>query len=159
MADPVSIGMIALTVGSQLFSGASQASTDRANAALDDQNAQNALIDGARQSESILRQARATTAEGRAAMGANGVAVDTGSALDYVTQNAIEREFDMMNARYAAGQQASAYATRASQERKAASSALIGGFLKAGASAISGFGNLNANTLKMPGTTMPVPGK
>src|SRR4051812_28268441 len=118
MADPVSIGMMALTVGSQLFGAASQASTDRQNAAIADQNAHLSEVDGARQAEAILRQARATTAEGRAAMGANGIAVDTGSALDYVTQNSIEREFDILNARYAADQQAQAYQQQADQLRK-----------------------------------------
>ena len=171
MADPISIGAMALTAGSQIFGAVDQSNQLRDAAAISDQNAHLAEVDGARQSEAILRQARATTAEGRAAMGANGVAVDTGSALDLITQNAVEREYDMLNARYSAGQQATAYRQDAAAKRDQAKGALIGGLLKAGASALTGYSTMtNAGNVRgaweasrtptlprLPGTTFPVP--
>ncbi len=163
MADPVTAGFIGLQVAGSIFGAASEADTLRQNARIDEQNAQLAMIDGARQGENIIRAERATSAEAMAAMGMNGIAVGTGSALDLLTQNAVEREMDLLNARYAAGQEANNLRLQAKQKRKAAKGAIIGGLIRAGAQALGGASDANSNArlsaARTPGgRTMPVPG-
>ena len=92
----------------------------------------------------------------------NGVALGTGSAADLITQNAIEREMDLLNARYASGQEAQNLRTQAKQKRSAARGALIAGTIRAGATVLGGVKDANNaarlnKVVRMQGTTMPVP--
>lgn len=167
MADPVTAGFLALQAAGTIYGATSEAKTLRENARIDESNAHLAEIDGARQGEAIVRAERATSAEAMAAMGMNGIAIGTGSAMDLITQNAIEREMDLLNARYAAGQEANNLRTQAGQKRGAAKGALIAGTIRAGAQVLGGVKDAsNSARLRSaqtrvptpPGRSMPVPG-
>jgi hypothetical protein len=120
-----------------MFEGVSQSNADRSAAAFDDQNAQQAELQGALNQTDIRRRGRAVQGEAIAAL-AEGEGMASGSARDAIFQNALDIEYAALNARFTAGNQARSYRARAGQERSAARSAVIGGVLRAGAAAVSG---------------------
>jgi hypothetical protein len=138
-AAPIAIG---LTVASSLFEGYGQMKADNAAAKADLANAHNAEMQGAFEIEAIRRKERAVSGEAVAAMAGNGVSIGTGSALDLLRQNAVDREMDILGTRYNAVSQANSYRERAKQEKRAGKFALFGGVLRAGASALTGVSSL-----------------
>lgn len=157
-ADPISMGLM---VASSIFKGVTEHNALNADAKVDDENARRSVLDGALQGEEIRRQERAVSGEAVAAMGANGVAIGTGSALDLLRQNAVEREYDVLNKRYAAGTQADAYRAQAKQKRKAGTFALFGGLLNAGSAALTQGASSGAaakvNAAQVGGMALPTP--
>lgn len=163
---PLALG---LQFAGNVYGAVNQSDALRAQANTDEANAQLAEADGARQTEDLRRKARATQGEAMAALGMNGTAIGTGSALDVITQNAIDAEWDVLNARYAAGRQAAALRQQAAGKRSEAQAALFGGLIGAGAQALGGYAsfrqsgriaaaNAAARMPRAPGTTMPIPG-
>ncbi|HEV2746411.1 MAG TPA: hypothetical protein VGW34_03825 [Allosphingosinicella sp.] len=135
--DPLSIGLM---VASSLMQGVAEQDALDAGAAADLENARRAELGGALEEEAVRRRERAVSGEAIAALAGNGVAIGTGSALDLVRQNAIEREYDVLNRRYAAGSEAASLRTAAAQKKEAGRFALFGGVLRAGAAALTGIG-------------------
>lgn len=169
-AAPLALG---LQLAGGIYGAVNQSDALRAQARTDEANATLAEADGARQIGDLRRKARATQGEAMAALGMNGTAIGTGSALDLITQNAVEAEWDVLNARYAAGRQADVLRQEAAGKRSEAKAALWGGLIGAGAQALGGYAQMRqqgrviaAGTAgrmpRAPGTTMPVsptPGK
>jgi hypothetical protein len=135
------IGM-GLMAASQLYQGRTEQNALNADAGVDIENARRAELDGELAAEDSRRRERALSGDAIAALGANGVAIGSGSALDLLHQNAVEREYEILNRRYAAGGEAASLRISAGQKRKAAKSALFGGLLRAGATALTGIGEM-----------------
>lgn len=153
--------LIALQAVSSIVGGASDAGTLRRNAAVDAENARLAELDGALREENIRRDERRTSGEAIAAIGESGVLVGTGSALDILRQNAIEREYAAISARREAAGQAAALRQQAADKRAEATSALIKGFVGAGAAVLAGDADrrnqarVDAATDKLKRTQLP----
>jgi hypothetical protein len=118
--------------------GNAQAASLNADAAASDDNAQLAEIDGAQAGEAIRREARQVEGEAVARMGANGISLGTGSALEALRESAYRAEYDVLVARYDAATQARAYRVDAANKRAAARGAKRAGYIGAAASIISG---------------------
>lgn len=127
-----------LQAATAMFDAKSQSNAYKAEAAVDKENARLDLLQGAVESEDIRRRGRAVQGEAIAALAEGGGDVSGMSARDLIYQNSLEIEYAKMNARYSAGQQARGELMKAEAARKAARNAMIGGFLRAGAAAISG---------------------
>lgn len=159
-AAPIALG---LQVASSVMQAGSQAKALNYNAGIDKINAQQALQDGASQTNSIMDQARATQGSALEATAVNGVQVGTGSALDALRQTAINAQFNALNARAQAQGKANAYMADAAAKKDQANTALFSGLLGAGAKALSGgaFGGGTAAgsaAASVPGlSAMPVP--
>ncbi|WP_414902461.1 hypothetical protein ACMT1E_04325 [Sphingomonas flavalba] len=131
---PVAIGLMA---ASALMEGIGQNSALRAQARAQDENARREELAGELDVDTIRRRERATSGEAIAALGANGVRVGTGSALDLLHQNAAAREADILNRRYNAASEADSLRRAARQSRRSAKFALFSGVLRAGAAAMT----------------------
>ncbi|NIJ34339.1 hypothetical protein [Sphingomonas oligoaromativorans] len=153
-AAPIAIG---LQVAGSLMGAKSQADAYNYNASVDRTNAQQSLHDGAAQQNDIMARARAISGDALAASAANGVEVGTGSALDALRQTAINAQFNALSARAQAVGRANAYYADAAAKKSAARSALVTGFLTAGAKALSGFGGGGGSATTPGGSAMPLP--
>lgn len=166
-AAPIALG---LQVVSQLAGASAEASALRHNSAVDAENARLAELGGALRGEAIRREERRISGEALARQGESGVQVGTGSALEILRQNAIEREYDVLAARYSAAGEANALRDQASAKRRAAEGALLRGVLGAGAAALTGISDIrNTQALARAtsayraatvpgGSAMPIPG-
>lgn len=170
MADPFTIAAIGLTVGSTIYGATEEAKGLRAGARADEANARTSLIEGVAEADAIRRAERATSGEALAALGMNGLRVDVGSPVDLLAQNAVEREYDLLNTRYRAESEARAYRDSAKAKRGAARGAIVGGVLRAGAQALTGASSMSdsqrlqgayrsSSMPVMPGMRMPVPSR
>jgi hypothetical protein len=121
-----------------MFDATTEASSYRAAARVDKENARLAELDAAYKQEDIRRRGRAVQGEAISALAEGGNAIGEGSAGDLIYQNALEIEYAALGARYQGRLEAHGYRVRAAQEKTAAKSALIGGLLRAGAAAITG---------------------
>jgi hypothetical protein len=139
VAAPVAIGLMA---ASSLYEGYSQSRELKAGARADDETARRTELAGAFEEDAVRRRERAVSGEAISALAANGVEVGTGSALDLLMQNAVEREYEVLARRYSAGSEADSLRAQARGKRKAAKGALFGGVLRAGAQALSGYGGM-----------------
>lgn len=118
------------------------------NAEVDRQRATVAYQQGNANEEAQRRQAAQVLGRQRAATAQAGLDLASGSALDLYQQSATNAELDALNIRYGADLQARGAQQQgvldemsASQQRMNASSALTGGYLNAGAAALSSYGS------------------
>lgn len=149
MSGPAAGIGLGMSVASQIVGATQQAGQMRQSAAVDDENARRTLLQGALQEDTIRRRERATSGEALASQGASGLAVGTGSAFDLLYENALERERAVLNTRFSTASQADSLEATAAAKRSAASGALIGGLMGAGAKAIMGISSLrDANALR-----------
>lgn len=132
-------------VGS-LVGGFSQASADRRDAKIADQNAEIATEQAGARQDMIRREAKKLRGGQRASVGASGITMD-GSAFDVMEDSAIEAELDALTAGYQGKLEARAYRSEAAAKRYHASSSIFEGTVGAGANALSGYGAW----LKIPG--------
>jgi hypothetical protein len=132
---PLALGMM---VAGQMVGAMGEHDGLRAGAKADEANANRAELEGALEAEAIARAERAASGEALAAVGANRAGVGTGSALDLLRQNAIEREYSILSRRYSASTEAAGLRAAAAQKRQAAKFALFGGAMRAGAQALTG---------------------
>lgn len=136
MSAAVPYASIGLQAATSVFEGFSQSSALKASAAVDNENARLSELQGAYNQEDIRRRGRAVQGEAIAA-GAdsgNGVA----NLQDLLFQNNLEIEYAAQSARYSAATEARGYRASAAQKKQAAHAAVIGGFLRAGAAAVTG---------------------
>lgn len=171
MADPVSwimIGSAAMSAVGAISQGnaaaaqqESAAAAARRNAIVADQNAQTALQASNANEEASRRKSAADMGRLRASLAENGVGLDSGTATDLTESSAMNAELDALNIRYGGQQQARDYKNQAALEtaQAAQSSANAGaartaGYLTAGASALSTYGNysMTKSRLKAPTT-------
>lgn len=143
MADPVSAGASALQMVGSIMGAADQASALRRSARADRENARRSELQGEIDVLQTRRDERAISGDAIAAMASSGFALGTGSAADLIRQNAIEREVEIGNIRYAANQEATGLRQQAADKKRAARSAIIGGVLQAGAQAAGAVAGAN----------------
>lgn len=136
---------IILMAGTQLASGFMESQALKRGAKVDEENARLTQLEGAYQTEDIRRAARATQGEAIAALADNGVSVGDGSAQDLLFQNQLEAEYQVLSTRYGADREAYSQRMAGYAKRGQARSAMIGGVLRAGAAAITGFSNMKDN--------------
>lgn len=171
-ADPVSIGLMAVQTGMQVFGAVKGAKAEAKghlyDAAASEENARLAELEGAYDESAIRRQERALSGEAAAAQGGSGIMMGTGSALELLRENAYNSEYDALLARYGAASKAYSYRKDAERSRAAAKSAKKGGLLKAGAAILSGASSAygasrtasasaSVRSANASGLSMPVP--
>lgn len=173
--DPFSIAMLASSAVSAVGAvkeGNAGYRAGMANAGFQEENARGAELQGALEEARIRREERAMAGEAIAGMGASGIQIGTGSALEALRQSAYNAEYDAMTARFSAATEARAYRLDAQAKRREAKDARKAGFLRAGAAILGGvsdygaqlkLGRLGANerAALRPGSgsglSMPVP--
>ncbi|MCB1883678.1 MAG: hypothetical protein KDG89_06745 [Geminicoccaceae bacterium] len=147
------IAMMALSATSTMVAAEAQArqaesASDAAkyNAAVEKQNADLALTQGAAEEGRLKRQHRAANAEFRASTGGLGIGL-TGSALDLYHDNLKRQDLEVRDLRYGTllqsrGLLADAELTRfqGKAQKVAARNARVGGVIGAGASAMTAYG-------------------
>lgn len=154
MADPVTMGIsTGLQMVGSIMGGIDEAKQLRRSARADRENARRTELQGEYDVLQTIRDERAVSGDAIAAMASSGFALGTGSAADLIRQNAVEREMDILNIRYAANQDATNLRTQAADKKRAARGAIISGVLNAasqgaqGASAIKSQGRLDAQVI------------
>lgn len=151
---PLSMG---LQAGLQIGQGIVQDMGYHEQAQRYDESARQSLLQGALQESEIRRQERAVSGEAIVAEAGNGVAIGSGSALDLLQQNAVNREMAVLNARYGAGVEAYGYRLKAADARSAGTRALIGSVIGAGTSVLTGM-QQDARTQKLIDAQKQFPG-
>ncbi len=151
MADPVSMGVAAgMQAVGTVMSAIDQSKQLKASARADRENARRSELQGELQVLQTRRDERQASGAAIAALGESGLAIGTGSAADLIRQNAIERETEILNIRYQAGQEAENLRASAINKKRAAKTAIIMGVMNAvsqgaqAASGISGQAKLDA---------------
>lgn len=143
MAAAVPFLALGLSAATSVFEGFSESQGLKAQAGILDSNAKAAQLDGAYSREDIRRRGRAVQGEAIAASADLAGSVGGGSIQDLLFQNALETEYAAQSATYQADRQAAGLRSEAAAKRKAAKNAMIGGFLRAGASALTGAANIS----------------
>lgn len=110
-----------------LVGGLQERSAMRREASVLDENARLTLLQGEQEIAQTRREERRLSGESIAAMAGSGALVGTGSALDVIRQNAIEREVEVGNIRALRQREAEDYRTAASDRRRAGDAALTRG--------------------------------
>ncbi len=148
MADPVTIGLVALQAAGPIIEGVGQKSElDGQARALDKQAGQTAT-QGGEDALFSLRQARLEAGADLASSAAGGVGGGNGSLADLMRANAEARWQQAFNIQQSASQEADGLRAQARAARKAGKFALMGGIVRAGANAVGGFGDArNADKL------------
>ena len=126
-----------LQIAGAVLGGLSENSAARAEARVLDENGRLALLEGEQQATQTAREERQVSGAAIAALAGNGVMVGTGSALDIIQQNAIEREVEIGNIRAQAQAENRNYRQAASDRRYAGRQALIGGIFEGVGTAVS----------------------
>jgi hypothetical protein len=119
-----------LQIAGSLLGGLSENSAARSEARALDENGRLALLEGEQQATQTAREERQVSGAAIAALAGSGVTVGTGSALDIIQQNAIEREVEIGNIRAQAQAENRNYRQAASDRRYAGRQALIGGIFE-----------------------------
>lgn len=126
------------SVGS-LVGGFQQASADKENAKIADQNAQIAMDQAEQKAAAVRRDAVRLRGAQSAAAGASGITQD-GSVQDVMADSATEAELDALNAIYEGKLAARGYKSQSRAYRTSAKNAVSSGLVGAGAYALSGYG-------------------
>ena len=131
--------MAAITVAAALAGGISDNAAARREARSLDESGRQSILAGEQEISATLHEERQVSGDAIAALSGSGVAVGTGSALDIIQQNAIQREVEVGNIRARARAESRNYRQAASDRRYAGKQALIGSiFQAAGAAASAG---------------------
>lgn len=134
-AAPFLIGALAVA---QVAGGFMKAADQRGNARVLRENARQAETAGAMEATEIRNQERAASGEMIAQQGGSGIELGSGSPLDALRQNAVNREMDVLNVRYNAGRQAAGYRSQAASMKRQATGSMLGGFVGAGTTILTG---------------------
>lgn len=155
MAAAVPFAAAAFQAAGSIFSGYSQSGNLKAQARVGEQNAQtadafarNAQLEASANEDAQRRKSAGDMSRQTAALAENGIGLDSATAQDVTYQSALNSELDALNIRYA-GQlkanqlygEAANFRNEAAAARAGAKQAVIGGWLGAGASALSGYGS------------------
>lgn len=155
MAAAIPFAAAAFQVAGSLYSGYSQAAGMRAQARADDANAElsrqaaaNAMLEAGANEDMQRRKSAGQMSSQAAALAESGIGMDSGTALDLTQQSALNAEMDALNIRYAGKlkannlyTEAANFENSASMNRANARGAVVGGWLNAGANALSSYGN------------------
>lgn len=129
-----------LQAGGALVQGIGGLQAGKANARLARAEAKAALREGVARDDEIRRAARRAAGEAIAAMGANGVDLGTGSALDALREIEVESGLDRLRAKAEAQGRASALRYQAKVYKRQGAFQLLGGLLGASSAAAGAAG-------------------
>lgn len=146
MGAALPIVAIGLQAGSQIYGGIEESRGLKAEARTLEENARLTERDGAFAAVDAYRASRMQMGEDIAALASSGGVTAAGSGGDILAAASIERELEVMNIRYEAGQEARGLRQQAKDRRRAAKGAIIGGVLGAASSALSGAMQLRGQT-------------
>lgn len=157
-------GLIALNSGMQLLQGIGEASGLRQQASVQDRNAAGVETQGGYDALESLRRSRAQQGSDIVGAAASGSGLG-GSLGDLLEANAVSAQMEAMNIRYSAATKARAYRQDAENMRHNATTAIFGGIMRAGASALTGmqskanFDKISAAQwgVPQPVGTIPIP--
>lgn len=135
--------LIGLRAAMKISKGISQDEQAHAEARVLTENGRRMDTQGAYDAVSSLRESRLQEGVDITSGAASGVGLS--SLSDLLEQNAVERQLEAMNIRYSAMQRGDAVRTQAAAKRAEGDSALFAGVLRAGAGAIQGGAQNNAN--------------
>lgn len=139
--DPISMliaGAATQTVGS-LIQGESQAQSSEYNAAIARQNAVIAQQQGEAASQAQQRDSARQIGRMKAAYGASGVQLDSGSPLDVLADSAAMATLDNLTVKYNYALKAAGLQSQAAIDDMQAGTSRTSGVLGAGASALKGY--------------------
>jgi len=138
MAASTALQMVGTVMGA-----VGEADQLKASARADRENARRGELQGELQVLQTIRDERQASGEAIAAMAGSGVAIGTGTAADLIRQNAVEREMEILNIRYSAGQEAANLRASAANKKSAAKSAIVQGVISAVAQGAQGYANIS----------------
>lgn len=144
MADPVTIGLIALQAAGPIMEGVGANKQARREAAALEQNAIEAGTQGAEDAYFSLREGRMQEGAALAASAAGGIGAGNGTLADMMRANAEARWQQAFNITGAAAKEAANYRSEAKSARSRGKSALFGGIIRAGATVLGGVGDMRA---------------
>lgn len=124
-------GFTAIMAGADLLGGLLDRSALRAQARVHEENARLSLLEGEEVVARTLRDEAQVSGAAIAAMAGSGARVGTGTAVDIIEQNAIEREVEVNNVRAQAQGRARNFRQAAEDARYSGDMALIGGVMSA----------------------------
>lgn len=150
MADPVSIGLIAMQVAGPIIEGVGANAEARSEARALEQNAVEVGTQGAEDALFSLRQSRLQAGADLASSAAGGVGAGNGTLADLMRANAEARWQQSFNIQQTASRDSAGLRSQAKAARRRGTFALIGGISRAGANALGGIGDAN-NAAKMVG--------
>lgn len=172
MADPITLAVAgtAVSAGGALFKGFAssqmygyQAQIAQMNAQIAKQNAAYETALGEVQAQQQGMKTKAVISETKAAQGASGLDLTTGTAVEVRASEAELGAEDTAMVRSNAARRAYGYEVEASQDiaqanmyKAASSNAMVSGFLDAGSSILGGGGGITSRWLK--GQTAGMPG-
>lgn len=152
MADPISIGLIALSAAGNVVEGVGANAEARSEARALDRNAGEVGTQGAEDALYSLRQGRMQAGADLAASAAGGVGAGNGTLSDLLRANAEARWQEAFNIQQSAAKEAAGLRSQARAARRRGKFALVGGIVRAGASALGGYGDArNADKLSKAG--------
>lgn len=143
MCDPVT-ATIAVAAGSgiQAYGAIQDGKNAKAAAFANAQEAEKQALDsldrGGQEEARYRREIAQLIGSQRATFGARNVAADSGTALDLLSDSAYWGEMDAQQIRRNAGREAASLRTQAGEMRRQGRAAKRAGFLKAGASLLTG---------------------
>ncbi len=141
MADPVTIGLMALNTAGPLIDGVGANAEAKAEARALDQNAVAVGTQGAEDALYGLRMGRLEAGADLAASAAGGVGAGNGTLSDLMRANAEARWQQAFSTVETASREAAGLRAQASAARTRGKMALFGGLVRAGAGALSTYSN------------------
>ncbi len=141
MADPVSIGLMALQVAGPIIEGVGQGSELSGQARALDAQAGEVGTQGAEDALYSLRQGRLEAGADLASSAAGGVGAGNGTLADLMRANAEARWQQAFNIQQTASKEAAGLRQQAKAARKQAKFAILGGVVRAGANALGNYGD------------------
>lgn len=141
MADPLTIGAVALSIAGPVMEGIGANSEAKSEARALDANAREVGQQGAEDALYSLRQSRMEAGADLAASAAAGVGAGNGTLADLMRANAEARWQQAFNITETASREAAGLRRQAKATRKRGKMALIGGLVRAGANALGGIGD------------------
>lgn len=141
VADPVTIGLIALSTAGPIIEGVGANAEARSEARALERNAGEVGTQGAEDALFALRQDRMQAGAELASSAAGGVGAGNGTLADLMRANAEARWQQAFNIQQSASQEARGLRDQARAARRRGKFALIGGITRAGANALGGIGD------------------
>ncbi len=142
MSDPVTwlVLGLGLQAGGTIYSASKQAEAANANAQISEDRAKKEREAGKRREAQYRRKGERFKSTQRALYAVSGIRLDEGSALDVMKDSAEEIEYDAWAIREGADATAQYYLSQARLDRQQASTVMTTGFIQAGTSLLTGYG-------------------
>lgn len=139
-ADPITLGMMAVTAATTMYSAVQGQQVSKANARIATVNAENSKRAGRVREMQTSDKVRRELSRARLAVSRSGIRLDSPSAQDLGMEGARQGFLETEAVRIDADSRANAYTMQARMSEAEAGSALIGGTLAAGGQMLDRYG-------------------